>query len=49
MSKDDVCGKGIVRLARCGVFKGRNTYTVRLHDEKETEIAGELNITTAFA
>ena len=47
---EDVCGKGMLKLQNCGVFtKGASqNYNLRLFEEKEDTIAGNLHITTKF-
>jgi Ca2+-dependent lipid-binding protein len=50
MTSDDICGKGLFRLDRCGVFNygGAQNYNIRLINDPNDQIAGELHITTRY-
>jgi len=51
MTSDDVCGKGLFKLDRCGVFNNPGAsqrYNIRLINGDKDEIAGNLNIVTRF-
>lgn len=53
MTSDDLCGTGLFKLERCGVFNNpgaQQRYNIRLIEEKKKAdtIAGELHITTRF-
>lgn len=46
----DVCGKGKVKLANCGIFTKNATqnFSLRMFDTKNSEISGTLSFTTRF-
>lgn len=50
-TSDDVCGVGLFKLEKCGVFNSGATqkYNIRLFAEKEEEITGSLHVTTRFS
>jgi len=50
MTSDDICGKGLFKPDRCGVFNygGAQNYNIRLVNGANDEIAGELHITTRY-
>jgi len=50
MTTDDVCGKGLFKPDRCGVFNygGAQNYNIRLINGPNDEISGNLHITTRY-
>jgi Ca2+-dependent lipid-binding protein len=50
MTTDDLCGKGLFKPDRCGVFNygSAQNYNVRLVNGPKDEIAGGLHITTRY-
>lgn len=50
MTTDDVCGKGLFKPDRCGVFNygSAQNYNIRLINGANDEISGGLHITTRF-
>lgn len=50
MTTDDVCGKGLFRPDRCGVFNygSAQNYNIRLVNDPNDQISGGLHITTRY-
>jgi len=50
MTSDDLCGKGLFKPDRCGVFNygSAQNYNIRLINGPNDEISGSLHITTRY-
>jgi hypothetical protein len=51
VTTDDVCAVGKINLEHCGFFQAQGVtipYSIRLYNDKKTEVSGELSFTSTL-